>query len=206
MRSIRFVTRAPAPSRSCTWTVLPGSPASFAITRRIHAERAHWEENLNRWVYEQGWERSLHVSAIANYRPFDVTTFPEQREPPSYFKKETKQYTEMNYEELHRYIRDLQQSGFDVVRLKVQLQEKFAFPLNTLIMAVLAIPFSLAAGKRGALAGVATAVGIGLLYIMVSRLSESMGNVSQLPPVVAAWAPDLIFGLAGGYLILKVPT
>jgi len=54
--------------------------------------------------------------------------------------------------------------------------------------------------------GCATAVGIGLLYIMVSRLSESMGNVSQLPPFLAAWAPDLLFGLAGGYLILKVPT
>jgi lipopolysaccharide export LptBFGC system permease protein LptF len=27
-----------------------------------------------------------------------------------------------------------------------------------------------------------------------------------LPPVLAAWAPDLLFGLAGGYLILKVPT
>jgi len=72
----------------------------------------------------------------------------------------------MNYDELRRYIRDLQQSGFDVVRLKVQLQEKFAFPLNTLIMAVLAIPFALAAGKRGAVAGIATAVVIGLLYIM----------------------------------------
>ena len=104
----------------------------------------------------------------------------------------------MNSEDLRRYIRDLQQSGFDVVRLKVQLQEKFAFPLNSLIMAVLAIPFALAAGKRGAVAGVATAVGIGLLYIMISRLSESMGNVSQLPPVLAAWAPDLLFGLAGG--------
>ena len=33
----------------------------------------------------------------------------------------------MNYEELRRYIRDLQQSGFDVVRLKVQLQEKLPF-------------------------------------------------------------------------------
>ena len=41
---------------------------------------------------------------------------------------------------------------------------------------------------------------------MVSRLSESMGNVSQLPPVLAAWSPELIFGLVGGYLILKVPT
>ena len=46
----------------------------------------------------------------------------------------------MNYEELRRYIDDLQQSGFDTVRLKVQLQKKIAFPLITLVMAVLAIP------------------------------------------------------------------
>jgi len=31
-----------------------------------------------------------------------------------------------------------------------------------------------------------------------------MGNISQLPPVLAAWSPDLIFALVGGYLILKV--
>src|SRR5438093_499138 len=59
---------------------------------------------------------------------------------------------------------------------------------------------------RGALAGVAAAVGIAVIYTTVFRLFESMGNVSQLPPILAAWAPDLIFGLAGGYLILKVPT
>src|SRR5439155_14917827 len=145
-------------------------------------DRAHWEDNLNRWVYEQGWDRSLNVSAIANYRPFDVATFPELRETPSYFKKEVKQYTEMNYEELRGYIRDLQQSGFDVVRLRVQLQKKLSYPLVTLIMAVLAIPFSLSAGKKGAITGVAVAVGIAVFYIVVTRVFEAMGDQSLLPP------------------------
>jgi lipopolysaccharide export LptBFGC system permease protein LptF len=112
----------------------------------------------------------------------------------------------MNYQELGRYIHDLQQSGFDVVRLKVQLQEKLAFPLITLVMALLAIPFALSTGKRGALAGIAAAVGIGVAQITVSRLFESMGNVNQLPPILAAWSPDVIFGLLGSYLILRVPT
>jgi lipopolysaccharide export LptBFGC system permease protein LptF len=100
----------------------------------------------------------------------------------------------------------LQQSGFDVVRLRVQLHEKFAFPLMTLVMAVLAIPFSLSAGRRGALAGVAVAVAIAVIYTVTSRLFEAMGNLSQLPPALAAWSPDLIFAMVGGYLILKVPT
>jgi LPS export ABC transporter permease LptF/LPS export ABC transporter permease LptG len=187
-------------------TVFQLNPANFTITRRIHAERAHWAEYLNRWVYEQGWERSLRVSAMADYRPFEVATFPDLPETPSYFKKEVKQYTEMNYEELRRYIRDLQQSGFDVVRLRVQLNKKLSYPLITLIMAVLAIPFSLSTGKKGAITGVAVAVGIAVVYTVVSRLFEAMGDLSQLPPALAAWSPDLIFLMVGGYLILKVPT
>ena len=189
-------------------TVFELDPAKFTITNRIHADRAHWAEYLNRWVYEQGWQRSLRGSAIApdGYRTFDVATFPDLPETPLYFKKEVKQYTEMNYEELRRYIRDLQQSGFDVVRLRVQLHKKLSYPLITLIMAILAIPFSLSTAKKGAITGVAVAVGIAVFYTVVSRLFEAMGDLSQLPPALAAWSPDLIFVLVGGYLILKVPT
>jgi len=181
-------------------------PANFQLVRRVYADRAHWEPSLQRWVCTQGWERDFRGPAIAGYHTFDVATFAYINEQPAYFKKEVRQSSEMNYEELRRYIRDLQQSGFDVVRLKVQLQEKLAFPLSALVMAVLAIPFSLSAGKRGAIAGLATAVGIAVVYITLSRLSESMGNVSQLPPILAAWAPEFVFALAGGYLILRVPT
>jgi LPS export ABC transporter permease LptF/LPS export ABC transporter permease LptG len=182
------------------------NPATFQLTRRVYAARAQWDDHLNRWVCTQGWERDLQGSAIQDYRTFDVATFPAISEPPGYFKKEVKQSSEMNYEELRRYIRDLQQSGFDVVRLRVQLQKKFAYPVITLVMAVLAIPFSLSAGKRGAITGVAIAVGVAVVYWTVSGLFEAMGNLSQLPPMLAAWSPDLIFALVGGYMILKVPT
>jgi LPS export ABC transporter permease LptF/LPS export ABC transporter permease LptG len=187
-------------------TIFRIDPASFTITQRIHAERAHWADNLGRWIFEQGWQRSLHTAAIAGYRTFDVSTFPELSEQPSYFKKEVKQYSEMNYEELRRYIRDLQQSGFDVVRLRVQLDQKLSYPLITFIMAGLAVPFSLSAAKKGAITGVAVAVGIAVVYTVVSRLSEAMGDISLLPAALAAWSPDLIFALVGAYLILKIPT
>jgi LPS export ABC transporter permease LptG len=181
-------------------------PHTFQITHRIAADRAHWSSAMGRWVYEQGWERSLNGPAIEDYRKFDVATFPQLSEAPAYFKKEIKQSSEMSYDELRRYIHDLEQSGFDVVRLRVQLQKKIAYPLITLVMAVLAIPFALSAGKRSAVAGVATAIGIGVVYWTINGLFEAMGNLSQLPPAVAAWSPDLVFGCIGGYLILRMPT
>jgi LPS export ABC transporter permease LptG len=187
-------------------SVFQFDPHTFQITHRITADRAKWSESMGRWVYEQGWERSLSGSAIESYRKFDVATYPELAEAPAYFKKEIKQSSEMSYEELRHYIHDLEQSGFDVVRLRVQLQKKIAYPLITLVMAVLAIPFALSAGKRSAVAGVATAIGIGVVYWTISGLFEAMGNLSQLPPAVAAWSPDLVFGFIGGYLILRMPT
>jgi LPS export ABC transporter permease LptG len=187
-------------------SVFQFDPATFQLVNRIHLNRAHWDEGLRRWVCTEGWQRSFQHAAIRDYHTFDVSTFNALSEPPEYFKKEVRQSLEMNYEQLSRYIRDLQQSGFEVVKLKVQLQKKLAFPVITFVMGVLAIPFALSAGKRSAMAGVATAIGIAVVYTVVSGLFEAMGNISQLPPVLAAWSPDVIFALAGGYLILKVPT
>ena len=181
-------------------------PKTFQLTKRIYAERAYWSDTLHRWTFENGWERDFKGEAVTEYRPFDVSTFAELNEPPTYFKKEVKQSLEMNYEELHRYINDLAQSGFDVVRLRVQLNKKLAFPVMTFVMAVLAVPFALRGGRRGALTGIAMAVGIAVIYWIGMGFFEAMGNASQLPPVVAAWSPDLLFALVGGYLLLKVPT
>ncbi|HWS96788.1 MAG TPA: LPS export ABC transporter permease LptF, partial [Candidatus Methylomirabilis sp.] len=157
-------------------SVFEFDPATFQLTRRIHADGAHWEPSLKKWVFENGWVRTLSGASIQEYRTFDVSTFKELGEDPSYFKKEVRQSSEMNYEELSNYIRDLRQSGFDTVRLKVQLQKKVAYPLITLVMAVLAIPFSAQKRRGGALAGVAIALGIAIVYWVTAGVFEAMGN------------------------------
>ena len=62
------------------------------------------------------------------------------------------------------------------------------------------------AGRRGALTGVAVSLLIAVVYWATASLFENMGNVSQLPPALAAWSPDVIFSLAGGYMVLKTPS
>jgi lipopolysaccharide export LptBFGC system permease protein LptF len=61
-------------------------------------------------------------------------------------------------------------------------------------------------GRRGSLTGVAWAIGIALAYFVVAALSDDMGYVNYLPSAVAAWSPDILFGLTGGYLLLRTPT
>jgi LPS export ABC transporter permease LptF/LPS export ABC transporter permease LptG len=187
-------------------SVFEFAPGSFNISKRIFASTAHWEPNLHTWVFEDGWDRTFNGSEITSYEQFPVRTFHEISEQPAYFSKEVRQSSEMNFGELADYIHDLRQSGFNTVPLRVQLNHKIAYPLITLVMAVLAIPFALSMGKRGSLSSIAIAISVAMAYFFVSGLFEAMGNVSWLPAFLAAWSPDFLFGLAGAYLLLRTPT
>jgi LPS export ABC transporter permease LptG/LPS export ABC transporter permease LptF len=183
-------------------------PSTFALSRRIFAERVSWDSGTGTWIFRNGWQRDFQGASIVpgGYREFTQTTFPEIHEDPGYFTKEEKQAQEMNFGQLDSYIADLRQSGFDTIRLRVQLWHKLAYPLIAVVMALLAIPFALSMGRRGSLTGIAVAIAVALAYFVVDGLFGAMGNVNYLPAALAAWSPDILFGLTGGYLLLKTPT
>ncbi|HKN23192.1 MAG TPA: LPS export ABC transporter permease LptG [Terracidiphilus sp.] len=187
-------------------SVFEFDPAAFQLTRRIFAKRVVWSGDSNAWMFESGWVRNVEGANVTDYRTFLKTSFPEVRATPDYFKKEAVPSDEMNFGQLDRYIRDLQQSGFDTKRLSVALWHKISYPLITVVMAVLAIPFALSMGRRGSITGVAVAIAVALGYMVIDNLFGAMGNVNYLPAAMAAWSADVLFGLAGGYLLLKTPT
>ncbi|HEV2425683.1 MAG TPA: LPS export ABC transporter permease LptF [Terriglobia bacterium] len=181
-------------------------PATFTMRRRIYAQRAFWEPHIPGWVLEDGWVRDLDGDRVTAFRTFSVATFKELDEPPEYFKKEVKTSEQMSAGELRGYIRELRQSGFDVVPLSVQLDRKFSYPLVAFVVGLIGIPFSFTAGRKGALTGIALSIGIAIVYWSVSSLFEAMGNLGQLPPAVAAWSPDVLFAVGGLYALLRVRT
>jgi len=181
-------------------------PSTFALSRRIFAVRAAWNPETSSWRFLNGWQRDITGANITEFREFQQTSFPEIHEAPSYFKKEKLQSQEMNFGQLDRYIGDLRQSGFDTMRLRVELWHKLAYPLMAIVMAALAIPFALSMGRRGSLTGIAVAIAVTLAYFVVDGLFGALGDVNYLPAALAAWSSDLLFGLIGGYLLLRTPT
>jgi LPS export ABC transporter permease LptG len=179
---------------------------TFQLTRRIFAKRVVWNADAGGWTFENGWVRDVEGANVKDYRTFLETSFPSIHATPDYFKKEAVPSDEMNFGQLDRYIRDLQQSGFDTKRLSVALWHKLSYPLITVVMAVLAIPFALSMGRRGSITGVAVAIAVALAYMVIDNLFGAMGNVNYLPAAMAAWSADVLFGLVGGYLLLRTPT
>ena len=182
------------------------APRGFRVVRRIYAERAFWQQAVNGWILEDGWVRDIDHGKVTAYRTFAISLFPEITEPPSYFKTEIKPSEQMSAAALRRYILALRQSGVDVVSLWVAFYKKFAYPLIALVVALIGLPFAFSGGKRGALWGVGLSFGIAIAYWALSSVFDAMGKLGQLPPTIAAWSPDVLFGLAGLYLFLRVRT
>ncbi len=114
------------------------NPATFEITRRVYASRAVWEPSENTWVLTGGWMRDFDGNGqVSRYFPFKAYSLPELTEPPNYFRREVRQYYQMNWRQLGQYIASLRQAGFDTARLAVQWQKKFAFPLIAAIIVML---------------------------------------------------------------------
>ena len=187
-------------------SVIELDPANFEMKRRVFATRARWLDDEKTWVLESGWVRDFATGAVEKYAPFKVTTLPEMTEAPSYFNREVIQAILMSWRDLRHYIDNLQRAGFDVSSLTVQWHKKIAYPLIAPISMMLAVPFALFVGSRGAIGGIAIGVGIGIGYWALAALTEAMGGIGQLPPLLAAWSPDLIFFFLALYFFFKMPT
>jgi LPS export ABC transporter permease LptG/LPS export ABC transporter permease LptF len=176
----------------------------FRLSRHISADRARWDPVQETWVFENGWIRNIDGSTVSHFEQFETQAFSDILETPAYFRKESKSHQQMNWSELQAYIADLTQSGFSTMQLQVMLHRKFSFPFFAFSMALLAVPFALLTGHRGALAPIAFSLALAIGFYALSELFEKLGQANQLSPVLAAWAPALIFSLSGIYLFLRV--
>jgi lipopolysaccharide export LptBFGC system permease protein LptF len=74
---------------------------------------------------------------------------------------------------------------------------RLAAPWTCVVVVLISLPFGAASGRRNVFVGVASSVFICFAYYVVSELSLAFGGRASVPPWLAAWLPNLLFGLAG---------
>ena len=184
-------------------TVYDVDPKAGDLRDRLYAARAEWQADQGAYDLERGWRRGF--GSRSYYKPFsEVRT--RELEPPSYFRQEERSPDTFRFGQLRDHIARLEALGLDVVRLRVQLHRKPAFPMVAVVMTLIAIPFSFVVGRRGALYGIFLSILIAIAYHSCLAIFEALGNNALLPAVLAAWAPNLLFGAAGLYMMLTLET
>jgi len=174
------------------------------LVRRLFTRRAQYVGGA--WVFDGGWARSFDGLEVVSYTPFQGPRIVDYPEKPSFFEAEQRQPDQMSYGELHSYIRELRRSGEADPTLVVDLYNKIAFPLISLVMALVALPFAFRLGRRGALYGIGVGVVLGMIFLAVYAFFSTLGTTGALPPIVAVWSPNVIFALLSLYLFLGLRT
>ena len=88
----------------------------------------------------------------------------------------------------------------------VQLQRKIAFPFVTLVMTLLAVPFAVTTGRSGAFYGIGVGLVLALVYWTALSIFGALGAGGWMSPILAAWAPNILFGAAAACMLLTVRT
>lgn len=178
--------------------------SDFRLTRRVYARQATW--NGQAWAFEDGWMRSFTDDGKSTFSPIREPLALFYSETPEDFATEVKPPDQMTYAQLRRYIAVLGESGYAAEELAVKLYAKTSWPAISIVMALIAMPFAFKMGKRGALYGIGLALILGIIYWMVFAIFTKFGEVGNLPPLLSAWAANVMFALAAVYMYLHVET
>lgn len=179
--------------------------SDFNFLERLFADKAKWWKD--HWIF-YGVNRTTETQGGR----FTVETIPSMKGPlektPEDFEKGETPTKEMNLTQLGDLIDRLVAEGQTPTRYLVDWHDKIAFPLVCLIMAALSVPFAVRVGPRGGgvAIGLAGSIVIAFSYWIVHTMFIALGHGGYIPPIVAAWAADTLFGLAAAILLLNACT
>ncbi|HEX2187658.1 MAG TPA: LptF/LptG family permease [Longimicrobiaceae bacterium] len=169
------------------------------------AETARWRRGEG-WRLDRGYLRVLTAGGEERAFSFSGMRLPRLRETPEDLLAEPKEPEEMRYAEMSRFIRAIESSGGDPRPLVVERAQKIALPLAVFVIVLFGAPLATSSQRGGTAYGVGISLIITIVYLLLFRVMRALGESGAVEPVLAAWIPNLLFLVAGLFLLARVRT
>jgi lipopolysaccharide export system permease protein len=168
--------------------------------------------NHGTWTPAHGWDLAhgvVHVVPDSNRNftiQFDSVRDNRFRETPADLMAIPRKPEDMGYKDLSRYIAAAERSGGDAGELRVERAQKIAVPVTCIIIVMFGAALATSTKRGGAAYGVGVSLATTIAFLMLIQLTKGVGSKGLIPPDLAAWVPNVLFGLAGAYLLARVRT
>ncbi len=173
----------------------------FTLRGRIIADRIVWEDNAwrlkNSRTYSQ--ENDVVKERRSDGEIFNIV------DNPNDLGMIVKKSEEMSYSEMWNYVKRLKTSGYNASQYEVELHNKIAFPLSSLLMILISVPFAIHKVRSGGAGkGFAIAVAIAFFYWLLMSVGSSLGRSGVVPPFIAAWFANILFGVTAIIVLMRI--
>jgi lipopolysaccharide export system permease protein len=175
-----------------------------SLEYKLIADRIVWDSLTSHWLIQNYTARTIEGTKEKIRQGVKLDTTLNLMPAELYIKKAS--YEEMTYGELRRYIKQEKLKGAEeIIDFEMEKQNRLASPFATLVMTLIGVSLS----SRKLRGGIGMHLGLGILltfaYILLMRVTTVFATVGELPPFLAAWIPNLIFGIIGLYLLRSAP-
>jgi lipopolysaccharide export system permease protein len=172
------------------------------LARRITAERILYVKNI--WVFENADIREFtgKTPMIAHA---DTLMRADLSITPDDLARVNIEPEEMNYFDLRDLVTRLQNSGVRAGKWVVDLAFKLSQPFATVIIVLFGVPFAAFRRRGGLVLGFGLSLLVCFVYFGFMQVGKILGYNGSVEPYAAAWAGNIVFGLLGFYLIIRVP-
>lgn len=186
-------------------TIEDFSDTNLTVIRATYiAKQMQWDAYTESWSLMNGNVRIFNGDQ-EKYETFTIMNIGRLNFKPDDVKKKQQRPDEMSYEEMKEFIENQKRAGQDVSRWEVDFYSKISFPFASLIVVLFGVPFSSIKRRSGVGVEFGIAVGISFLYMIFLKISQAFGYNGDLNPLFTAWLANLIFLVAGIYVLIRVP-
>ena len=168
--------------------------------RMITAKRGKWV--VDTWKLENGTIYNYDKNGKITYEMSFVNLDIIVKEDLQKFFTNQRTPQEMSSKELRQQIAILQQAGADTKNFEVDLHMKYSIPFTGLIFVLLGVPLGLRVRRGNKATGVIISIVLVLFYYILLSTTRSFGRGGMLMPWLAAWAPNIFFGILGVFIML----
>jgi lipopolysaccharide export system permease protein len=148
-------------------------------------------------------EGSTHTidAGLKNYRRADFRQYDLRLDLASTLsesaQRQEKRGADMTLVELLAALRSSTLRDAAIREMALELHKKLAIPFSCFVFALLGLPLSIRAHRSVRARGFTIGLAIVLLYYLLSLIGEALVETGRLAPVIGAWGPNVVFGLAG---------
>lgn len=179
------------------------------LESRLTAKRAWWDRDSHQWTFDEAEVGYFTPNQPAIYETPDngvmKSSWPET---PWQLIKPGLSAAYLGIPDLNTWIGENRTNHrfADPSPYLTHWHCRWALPFACIITVLLATPLALHFARRGPGGGTFMAVVLSALLMFFTNISTALGESGTLTPMLAAWLPNLAFGLLGLYLFRRRVT
>lgn len=175
------------------------------LVEKLSADNIQWDTLSGKWILKNWTLKKVDdifrtdINNTTGQQIFNLTSTGIQMDTsliisPSDFEEEARHYDGMTISELRQHIRKMRSRGMTGVESYLtELYIRFSAPFTTFILVFMGVIVSSRKARGGTGFQIALGFSLSFVFILFFMLSRTFAEAGSLPPLLAAWIPNIIF-------------